>query len=216
MTTLIFDLDGTLIHTGKIVLPAFHQAIRHFPHIPLPSEAAIQSTFGLPDVQIWEILMPDASLEEREAAYKLSNTYIRKGLFKTDILLKHAREVLETLKKWGYTLTVASNCGTSYLNAVLDSQGIRPYFTRPLCLESVKGKKKADILTEHFLHFPKTAAYMIGDRQSDVEAAHAHGIPAIGCILGTNFGESHELDEADFLIHDLTELCQQFKPDALP
>ena len=210
MNTLIFDLDGTLIHTAKLVLPAFHRAIRCFPQYPLPSERMMLGTFGMPDDEIWETLMPTATPDERAAAHRLCDEFIREDLFRHDVLLPDARDVLTALRDRGHTLTIASNCGVAYLDAVLDSQGIRPLFDRPLCLQSVNGRRKADILTAHFQHFPRMSAVMIGDRKTDIEAAQAHGIPAIGCDFHAGFGENHELAGAAHIIQSLGELLDMY------
>lgn len=208
MTTLIFDLDGTLIDTASILLPAFRAAIRCFPEFPQPADSVLLGTFGLSDHDVWQLLMPGGTPEQHEKALKLTEAYVKNGLFETNVLMEGAFEVIETLHRRGYTLTTASNCGEAYLANVLDSQGLRPYFTRPLCLGSVRGVCKADILSEHFRHFPKADAWMIGDRKTDIEAAMAHDIPSIGCDFG--FAAEGELEHATKVIHHIRELLDLF------
>ncbi len=208
MSILIFDLDGTLIDTSKIVISAFIKAIRHFPDVTLPAEKTMLGTFGQPDYKIWEVLMPNCSDEERREADELSGKYIQEGLIESVVLMGGSRSVLEHLQKLGHTLTIASNCGIDYLNSVLDSQGIRDYFNHPLCLESVSGQNKADILAEHIRFFGSSGCVMIGDRYTDIEAAKYHDIPAIGCDFG--FGNTHELQGASQIIHHLSELLDIF------
>lgn len=208
MTTIIFDLDGTLIDTTTLVLPAFREVIRHFDGMPMPSEETMLKTFGMPDQAIWGVLMPTASLDQQNYAHALTDNLIHDRLAEVDVLLPHAVEMLTTLQERGHTLTVASNCGVPYLDAALDSQGIRPFFTHPLCLGSVNGQRKADILTAHFQRFAKSSAVMIGDRRSDIEAAEAHHIPSIGCAFG--FGDAVELAGASTIIHSLKELLPMF------
>lgn len=210
MKTLIFDLDGTLIDSAKVVYPAFRSALRHFPHHPMPSESVMARTFGMPDYKVWAMLMPAGTPDERREANRLSDNAIGSGLFDSDVTFTGAHDVLDALKHRGYTLTVASNCGVQYLEAVLDSQGLRHLFDAPLCLEAVHGRVKADILTAHFQNFPREGAWMIGDRASDIEAATTHGIPAIGCALGAHFGDIAELKGAKHIIHNLNELLTLF------
>jgi phosphoglycolate phosphatase len=208
MGILIFDLDGTLINTSKIVISAYTRVFRHFPDLLVPTEDVMLGTFGLPEEKIWEVLMPNCPEATRHEAHSLSGIYVQEGLVKSDVLMDGSRAVLDELKKRGHTLTVASNCGTKYLNEILDSQGIRQYFTSPLCLESVSGYKKADILAKHILHFGKSGCVMIGDRNTDIEAAIYHGIPAIGCDFG--FGNTNELREANQVINDICDLLLIF------
>jgi phosphoglycolate phosphatase len=209
MSILIFDLDGTLIDTSRIVIPSFTKALRHFPNTPLPSKQTMLGTFGLPESRIWEELMPDSPSEMRQAAQTLSSMYIQEGLRENDILIEGTREVLDQLQKRGHILTVASNCDMEYMNGVLDSQGIRHYFSHPLCLESVSGYRKADILAEHLRHFDKAECFMIGDRYTDIEAAKYHGIKAIGCDFG--FGNAKELLGSLYIITEIHELLDIFQ-----
>lgn len=207
MMTLIFDLDGTLINTTAAVFPAFRRTLRIF-GVPAPSEEAMAKTFGLPDVEIWRTLMPSSSEVERREAFTISEQYIVEELQHLDVLLPHARETLDQLMERSYSLTVASNCGTKYLDAVLDSQGLRSVFSHPLCLGSVQGLHKEDILTAHFQRIPKHDAVMIGDRSSDWNAAKAHEIRFIGCAFG--FADAAELSGAPTVIHSLPELLELF------
>ncbi len=204
MAKFIFDLDGTLIDSTSVFIPTIYATFSHFPNIKKPSEDMIRDAFGLTDEDFWKKLMPGSTMEERNSAYELRDIYIGKHMQNVNLLLPEAYRVLSGLYEQGHTLTTASNCGTAYLNSVLDSQSIRRFFTMPLCLEMVNGQEKADILRRHLEHFSKENMFMVGDRSSDIEAAHAVGIPAIGCRFG--FGDKSELKDADYNIYSLTEL----------
>ncbi|MCL6517265.1 HAD family hydrolase [Alicyclobacillus sp.] len=208
MAILIFDLDGTLIDTSGLVLPAFRRTLAQFSGTQIPSDDQMRKTFGMPDAEIWRMLMPHASEAERKRAFSLSERFICEAMAHTDVLLPHAREVLEGLRAAGHTLTVASNCGQAYLDAVLTTQDIRRYFVHPLCLGGIGGRTKADILARHVARFGREAMWMVGDRKSDIEAAQQTGIPAIGCQFG--FGDPLELRGARAVIHDLRELLSRF------
>jgi phosphoglycolate phosphatase len=208
MKTLIFDLDGTLIDSSAIVVPVLQDTIRRFSGQKTPSAQTVKDTFGLPDQEIWRRMLPNASSAERGQALKRSEEAIEQRMRVSNLLLPHAREVLEELKRRGHRLTIASNCGQSYLDSVLDSQGLRDYFDHPLCLESVRGKSKADTLAVHIARFGKDGAVMIGDRASDIRAAAAHGIDSVGCAFG--FGDDEELQGATWIIHSLPEVLDLF------
>jgi phosphoglycolate phosphatase len=212
MATILFDLDGTLIDSTSLVLPAYRHAIRHFPQYEMPSAETMKRSLGLPDAQIWEVLMPNATPAERQEAYARCEEFIKETMDSTSILMPGAMEVLSELQARGHILTVASNCGESYLNAVLDSQGLRRFFTNPLCLGSVAGRRKADILARHFERFDRNSAVMVGDRRTDVEAAEEHGVPCIGCAFG--FGSEDELQGAAVIIRSLPELLPLFPAGA--
>ncbi|MCL6452323.1 MAG: HAD family hydrolase [Alicyclobacillus sp.] len=208
-TAILFDLDGTLIDTTPVVLPAFRETLAEFGQF-IPPEDVLLRTYGMPDDAIWRMLMPAASESERQAAFHRAEARSRAGMYQHDLLFPHARDVLTELKQRGCLLTTASNCGPVYLDAVLDSQGLRHLFTHPLCLGSVKGQTKADVLAVHFRRLARDTSVMVGDRASDVEAAQAHGIAVIGCTYG--FGPREELAQADACVDSLPELLSWF-PD---
>ena len=209
MSVLLFDLDGTLVETTKLSIPIMQAEIKKNKHLNIPSPKKIQSAFGLPYKEFWELLTPDATEQEvRMISLRWEQELLE--IMKTEnVLLPYAKEVLTELKRRGHTLTTASNCSTAYLNAILETQQIKDLFYEPLCVESVGGQKKKDILLAHFQHLDKSDAFMIGDRSSDLEAAKEHEIPSIACHFG--FAEDGELEEADYHIYSLKDLLELFK-----
>ncbi|WP_072872813.1 HAD family hydrolase [Alicyclobacillus tolerans] len=207
-STLIFDLDGTLLSSASFILPIYKKIIAQYGG-KAPDDLTMTRTFGLPDEQIWEILMPNSTGQIRRQAETDCGKEVAFTLSHCDILFPETRFTLEALKQAGYTLTTASNCGCNYLDAVLSTQHLDTLFTLPLCLESVHGKRKADILRAHCKVFDIESMVMIGDRQSDVEAAKEIGIPCIGCAFG--FGHDDELTNADVIITNLSQLLTLFK-----
>ncbi|GMA63378.1 HAD family hydrolase [Alicyclobacillus fastidiosus] len=211
MAVIIFDLDGTLIDTGSIAVEAYRLVLSEFAYKPdeFPSEEQMLKTFGLPDTEIWDTLMPRHTPEEQMIGFERAGQRIDDEIRKQDILLPHAREVVQELHARGYTLTTASNCGKSYLDAVMSSQGIGHLFDRPLCLESVQGTRKSDILRALISRYGGgEALFMVGDRYTDRDAAAEVNIPFIGCDFG--FGDVSELTGAIHLTKDLPGLLDYF------
>ncbi|MGD7045024.1 HAD family hydrolase [Jeotgalibacillus proteolyticus] len=208
MALLIFDLDGTIVDSTDYLTRAIHLSIEDMPHIEEPSRERIQSAFGLTGGDFWAKVIPQASAQEVIMIRERRRIFLEQLVKGNDILFPGVRETLAALKEAGHTLSTASNCGERYLDMVLDTQEIRQYFTNPICLGSIGGEKKADILSEHFNVFPKKDAYLIGDRSSDIEAAHAHHIPVLICTYG--FGNEEEWQAADGRISAIQELVPMF------
>lgn len=203
MTTIIFDMDGVLVDSSELTIRIISGLLSPLADCPGSRPERICETFGMSMTDMWEYLMP---CHTRSMQKEMSDAYdvqIVKGLEGAGVLIPGVREVLVELKEQGYRLTVASNCGIPYLDAVLDSQKIRDFFTDPKCLESVQGSEKADILRWHLKQNPGFSI-MVGDRSSDVQAAHRTGIPCIG--IKSIFTKESELEEAEEKIQNIREL----------
>lgn len=204
MAILMFDIDGTLVDTTEQMTVSIHRSMDGLEHLGLPSEELVRSSYGLAGNAFWENIFPEANLEEIRQIRRTRHAHLEQAMEGKDVLFGGMRETLERLREEGHILTTASNCGVHYLNLILDSQGIREFFTSPKCLESVSGKKKADILAAHKAEFGEAAYVMIGDRMSDVEAARAHGMTSVICRYG--FGTRQEWDAADVRIESPSDL----------
>ena len=203
MSTVIFDMDGVLVDSGELTVSIIGKILERYPDCPSP--ARIRETFGMTMEEMWEHLMPGAPYDLKMACSNRYDQEIARELSGANVRIPGVKETLEQLKAMGNRLTIASNCGIPYLDAVLDTQGLRRYFTRPLCLESVQGQEKADILARHISKHPGPAV-MVGDRRSDVEAAQNVDIPCIGVL--SRFTGPGELNAADQIISDIRELTE--------
>ncbi|MGB8452281.1 MAG: HAD family hydrolase [Anaerocolumna sp.] len=204
MALLIFDIDGVLVDSSQQTVEVIKNLLAPFPQLKEITQQQINHTFGMSEEDMWAFLMPGFPFEKRKEISRSYDEEIVKALKECDVLLPHVKSILAAFRKAGYILTTASNCGIPYLNAILDTQGIRKYFEDPQCLESVKGKKKADIIAYHSKKYPKEKLYMIGDRKTDIEAAEELKIPAIGCK--SQFTRDGELEGACYKINNISEI----------
>jgi len=134
LALLIFDLDGTLAETTGLSIPLIQEEIKRYPHLEMPGPKEIQSVFGLPKKGFWETLIPDGSEKELQAIQTAWEVRLLEMMDEHDVLLPHVKEVLNELKQRGHKLTTASNCSKSYLERILESQGIKEHFDSPLCI----------------------------------------------------------------------------------
>lgn len=203
MKTVIFDVDGVLVDSSALTIQIISGLLKTLERCPGSQPERICETFGMSITDMWNYLMPGCTWSEQK---KMSDAYdeqIVEALKDVSVLLPGVRKVLTQLRDAGYRLTVASNCGIRYMDAVLDSQNIREFFVCPQCLQSVHGTEKADILKWHLREHSGTFV-MAGDRRSDVQAAHKAGIPCIG--VRSAFGSKSELEEADMWIQNVEQL----------
>ena len=157
--------------------------------------------------EVWEKLLPDASMEVRDRANeKLAHYEIALMKDGQGALYPGVREALESLHTRGIHLFVCSNGEERYVDTVLETTGIASLFTRAYAAGTYKTEKKSELLAillrEHNLD-PKRSV-MVGDRRSDIEAGRDNGVPTVGCDFG--FASADELREAGIKIKDYSEL----------
>lgn len=198
---VIFDIDGTLLRAELVTVPALEQTFREF-GIPAPDTGVIYSLFGAP-VEEYEAWLAAHAPGREKAFVEAANRRELELIGASGRLYDGVEAMLVALTRRGHVLATCSNGSVAYVNEALDAHGLRPYFRIVRCIgQGFDGKPAMvrDILDAVALR----PAVVVGDRRSDVEAAHANGLLAIGATYG--FGGRDELAEADALIHSVAEL----------
>jgi len=215
-TILLFDLDGTLWDSADSVAESWTEKLRmmggDFPEV---TGELIRSVMGRTMREIAAITLPDYPTEEREALFRdcleYENEYIR---VHGGRLMEGCRETLGELNRRGYRLGIVSNCQTGYIDAFLESMGLRDLFFATMEwgeTELPKGENIKILMKRHNCVFdpslatPETPkAVYIGDTQSDCDAADLAGIPFIHASYG--FGTPTHADASLRTMADLLRL----------
>ncbi|MBM7558678.1 HAD family hydrolase [Marinitoga litoralis] len=199
---IVFDLDGTLINTENIALPAIRNVLKDLNYDPNVPKSEILKYIGYTIDDIFEGLLKTNDEIIIGKAIELLDKYeieiIKKADIK-DIFFNNVFEVLEELKK-EHKLYILSNCNIKYMNALLE-KGLNKYIDSPHCSEMYNWKEKDYVL--NLISNGNKDFIMIGDRHKDIEAAKANGFISIGCAYG--FGDE-EVKDADYIVHDIKEI----------
>lgn len=207
--SLIFDMDGTLFQTDKILERSLDDTFDHLRSqnkwdtiTPIDKYREIM---GAPLPKVWEALLPTHSNEVREQTdvYFLERLVenIRSG--KGD-LYPNVKEIFSYLKANNMSIYIASNGLTDYLNAIVSFYNLDDWVTETFSIQQIQTLNKADLVKEIVKKYNIENAAVIGDRLSDINAAKDNGLIAIGCNF--DFAQADELVQADFVINDLLEL----------
>lgn len=199
MTTILFDLDGTLIDSTEAILEAFEYACVQN-HFPVPSESEITALIGYPlDVMFEKSGVP------REKAMVFVNSY--KSLYrqisngKTD-LLPMAKEAVESAAEFA-RLGVVTTKTARYSRILLEHLDIMHRFEVLIGREDVENPKphpEPIFKAMESMKADSKHTWMIGDTCMDILAAKAAGINAIGVTTG--YATPEQLKECDSLITD--------------
>jgi phosphoglycolate phosphatase-like HAD superfamily hydrolase len=206
---LIFDMDGTLFQTDKILEISLEDTFNYLRTInkwdsvtPIDKYREIM---GVPLPKVWETLLPNHSLNEREQtdAYFLERLIenIRSG---KGTLYPNVKEVFSYLKENNCSIFIASNGLTEYLKAIVCYYNLDDWVTETFSIQQIKSLNKSDLVQSIIKKYGITNGAVVGDRLSDINAAKDNGLIPIGCNF--DFAKEDELSQADIVIDDLTEL----------
>ena len=194
-STLIFDLDGTLIDSAPAILASFRDA---FAAARLtPARAITPDIIGPPLRETLQMLSGHddaATLDTLTEHFK--SAYDGEGLKQT-AAYDGVADMLERLHSQGTALHIATNKRLHPTLKILDLLGWRDWFSSVYALDIVtprlptKAAMIARQLEEQAIDVQQTA--YIGDRREDGDAAAANALPFFAATWGYGSLEPHEL-----------------------
>ena len=209
LQSLIFDMDGTLFQTEKILELSLDDTFNHLRSLQLWDTVTpidkYREIMGVPLPKVWEALLPNHSSEVRAQtdAYFLERLIenIRSG---KGALYPNVEKIFSYLKENNYSIYIASNGLTEYLQAIVSYYGLNNWVTETFSIQQIQTLNKGDLVKTIIEKYDIKRAAVVGDRLSDIHAAKNNGLIAIGCNF--DFAQADELAQADFVIDDLIEL----------
>ncbi|PEE05239.1 HAD family hydrolase [Bacillus pseudomycoides] len=209
LQSLIFDMDGTLFQTEKILELSLNDTFNHLRSLNLWDTITpidkYREIMGVPLPKVWEALLPNHSNEVREQtdAYFLERLVenIRSG---KGALYPNVKEVFRYLKENNCSIYIASNGLTEYLQAIVSYYNLDNWVTETFSIQQIRTLDKGDLVKSIIKKYDIKKAAVVGDRLSDINAAKDNGLIAIGCNF--DFAQEGELAQADLVINDLMEL----------
>ena len=209
LQSLIFDMDGTLFQTDRILELSLDDTFNHLRSLNLwDSNTPIdqyREIMGVPLPKVWEALLPNHSNEVR----KQTDAYFLERLIENinsgkGALYPNVKEVFTYLKENNYAIYIASNGLVEYLKAIVSYYQLDHWVTETFSIQQIQTLDKGDLVKKIIKKYDLTNAAVVGDRLSDLNAAKDNGLIAIGCRF--DFAQEDELAQADFVIDDLMEL----------
>ncbi len=209
LQSLIFDMDGTLFQTDKILELSLDDTFNHLRLLnEWDAETPIdkyREIMGVPLPKVWEALLPNHSDEIRAQtdAYFLKRLIenIRNG---KGALYPNVKEIFSYLKENNCSIYIASNGLKEYLEAIVSYYNLDNWITETFSIQQIQTLNKGDLVKIIIKKYDIKQAAVVGDRLSDINAAKDNSLIAIGCNF--DFAQEDELAQADLVIDDLIEL----------
>ncbi|WP_404346711.1 HAD hydrolase-like protein [Sutcliffiella horikoshii] len=211
MQAIIFDMDGTLFQTDRILELALDDTFSLLAEMnvwekeePTPIDT-YRRIMGVPLPVVWETLLPSHSLEERNAANKIFHEKLIHNIKRgKGALYPKVQDVLRDLKEQKMELYIASNGQTPYLRAIVEQYDLLQWITEVFSIDQIESLDKTELVGKIVKKYSIQHGAVVGDRLSDINAAKGNGLTAIGCRF--DFAQEEELAQADLVISSFEEL----------
>lgn len=200
---ILFDLDGTLIDTNKLIMESFKHTYKTGLGLEV-SEEEILRYFGEP-------LIKTLGRYSEERADELFQIYIDYNETRHDdavTIFEGVKELLEELEKQGYILALVTSKRSKVALMGLDLFDIRKHFKAFVTLEDTelhKPNPAPALKALELLGASPEEAIMVGDSVFDIHCAHGAGIKAVLVKWSAAHGFQEDVT-ADYVVHDTTEL----------
>ena len=205
MTTLIFDLDGTLSDPILGISRSINHALASADY-PVREQSELAQYVGPPLDETFKVLTGAEDGEIRKLVSLYRDRYSEVG-FSENTIYPGIESVLGKLSNAEVHLGVCTSKRADFAEKILRMFGIRDYFAFVSGgdIGVTKRQQLAQLLNQGIIN---SMAIMIGDRAVDVLAAKESGIEAVGVLWG--YGSKTELAEQSpiCLLERVEELVQ--------
>ena len=194
---IIFDLDGTLINTARLTVPACRHAAEMF-GLPEKSARRMVSLIGWPSMDYYYMLYPEIQDKCLLMEYALQvEKFERANMMELgrSLLYKGVWPMLHRLKKEGFSLHIASLAPQDHTDTALDNTGIRFLFDSVKC----NGYDKTAMIKEIMYGSTPDQWLILGDKHFDAQAGKNNGILTVAARYG--FGDREEYMGFDLYIN---------------
>lgn len=206
--TIIFDMDGTLMDSGRGLMNGVKYTLQQLGY-PEPDSQTLRKFVGPPIREgLLRYGMP-AELVPKGMQIAV-NRYSSVGKFEADVY-PGIEEMLAKLQKLGHSLYVATSKPEHLAVEILEKFGLAPYFTKICGADWSVARDTKDSVIRYLLENAgqQDEIVMVGDTVFDVTGAAAHGIPTIGVTWG--YGGREEMRQAGAIaIADTTDELYEF------
>jgi HAD superfamily hydrolase (TIGR01509 family) len=210
MGIAILDIDGTLVDTNYHHTLSWARAFAEY-GLVLPLWR-IHRHIGMGGDQLVGALCGDGVETRLGDRIRVAEKDQYAGLIDEVRPMEESRELIESLKRRGHTVVLASSAKAGEVDHYLDLLDARDLADAWTTSADVESTKPAPDLVHAALHRAggdQSEAMMVGDTPWDVKAAGAAGVDTVAVITG-GFSEQ-ELTEAGAVavFESVAQLCEQ-------
>lgn len=178
----IFDMDGTLIDSGRDIAASINHVREHYYGLSPLSVTAVVDAINASHRNLAEIFYTTLSYEDR--ARKAFEEHYYDQCLQNVVSYAGIKEILEDFARIGISMGVATNAPGVFARRMLGHLGLASHFSLIVGADDVQTPKPhpqmlRKILDYHGFDSGTDYAWMIGDNAKDMEAASKAGITGI-------------------------------------
>nr|WP_317398882.1 HAD hydrolase-like protein [uncultured Gemmiger sp.] len=188
---VLFDVDGTLLHSRPGIIDTFSYAFRAMGLDP--SQMDLGRYLGPPLRQSFAEHFSDEKDVERAVEFYRTR-YAQQGMHMC-APFPGVVDMLKTLREAGIFLATATSKPTAVVTPILEEQGIAGFFNHIGGASMDKSVDTKTAVIRSVLADPRLRdkkILMVGDRKDDMQGAADCAIPAAGVLYG--YGSREELE----------------------
>jgi phosphoglycolate phosphatase len=207
---VMFDLDGTLLHTAPEIAAAANLMLADLSLETLPT-ARVQSYIGEGATMLIKRCLTGQKSVEPEAelfaqAEPLFYAHYAQHVTKSQPY-DGVVDGLQAIWNKGLKLACVTNKPEEFTLPLLKTSGLADFFELVVCGDTLHKKKPDPIQLHHIcakFDVPEYEAMLVGDSNTDIAAAQAAGCFVVTVPYGYNQGRPIDLSQVDATINVLT------------
>ncbi|MDH6366513.1 MULTISPECIES: prolipoprotein diacylglyceryl transferase [unclassified Breznakia] len=210
---VLFDADGTLIDTQKLIFDSFRHTFATLkPEVQLTDEELLLF-MGPPLYESLAKYFDESEVDKALEVYRDFNHGRHDEYVKA---VNHAKELLDYLKENGYEIGVVSSKMHWLVDKGLIQSGLADYFDVVVGREDVthfKPNPEPLLIACKEMRVPHDNLIYVGDATSDVQAAQNMGAVSIAFVNDPRMKEALIKTKPSYMVYDLIEIIEIVKED---
>ena len=204
ITTLLFDLDGTLINTNELIMASFTETLNHY-YPGVYSKEEIIAFNGPPLIDTFTAIDP-------ERAEELTAFYRKHNLANHDALVTEFDGVYETvraLKESGYKLAIVTTKKRDIVEKGMALTKLDRFFDVVVTIDDVEKAKPDPEPVERALALlgsEPAEAVMVGDNYHDILSGQNAGTKTAGVAWSAKGREYLAGFSPDYMLETMADL----------
>lgn len=187
---LFFDFDGTLADTAPGIVLTMQKAFEEM-HLPVPTDAQVRETIGMPLVEAIALLghLDSKGAEQGVEVYRKLFPIYEAGHVK---VFPQVDETLSALQNKGIRMAICTSRTGLTLDVMVQRFGIDQYFeTKVSCNDGLPAKPAPDMVYELLrrMNLSIDEVMVVGDTTFDIEMGNNSGCRTVAVTYGNHSRE---------------------------